>query len=268
MKNGSLEQAVPCEVVRPSMTRIMRFSLCLFCYMPGCPVRLAGNRPPSVGGCRLLLRCDWTTRPYGGITRIKLTVEASLPLSLAAPVRLRLHHSPDRVTSRPAAGLRGLSKSLELVMIVVTKRQGMMMARCARCGNEIPAGSVFCTYCGIPVASGVAAAPGSGAQMPQPGTAASGFAPNTVPGTGTLPPVRSQRARITAAAHPKVSPGRNPNPARSHHLRPRNARSARSSSPSSRPSSSWRSSSAELPHSSSFTAGRTRPRPRADQRHD
>ena len=31
---------------------------------------------------------------------------------------------------------------------------------------------------------------------------------------------RSQRApRITAAAHPKVSPGRNPNPARSHHLR-------------------------------------------------
>lgn len=70
---------------------------------------------------------------------------------------------------------------------------------------------------------------------------------------------RSQRApRITAAAHPKVSPGRNPNPARSHHLRPRNARSARSSSPSSRPSSSWRSSSAELPHSSSFTAGRTR----------
>ena len=72
---------------------------------------------------------------------------------------------------------------------------------------------------------------------------------------------RSQRApRITAAAHPKVSPGRNPNPARSHHLRPRNARSARSSSPSSRPSSSWRSSSAELPHSSSFTAGRTRPR--------
>lgn len=52
--------------------------------MPGCPVRLAGNRPPSVGGCRLLLRCDWTTRPYGGITRIKLTVEASLPLSLAA----------------------------------------------------------------------------------------------------------------------------------------------------------------------------------------
>lgn len=72
---------------------------------------------------------------------------------------------------------------------------------------------------------------------------------------------RSQRApRITAAAHPKVSPGRNPNPARSHHLRPRNARSARSSSPSSRLSSSWRSSSAELPHSSSFTAGRTRPR--------
>lgn len=67
--------------------------------------------------------------------------------------------------------------------------------------------------------------------------------------------------RITAAAHPKVSPGRNPNPARSHHLRPRNARSARSSSPSSRPSSSWRSSSAELPHSSSFTARRTRPRP-------
>ncbi len=148
--------------------------------MPGCPVRLAGNRPPSVGGCRLLLRCDWTTRPYGGITRIKLTVEASLPLSLAAPVRLRLHHSPDRVTSRPAAGLRGLSKSLELVMIVVTKRQGTMMARCARCGNEIPAGSAFCTYCGIPVASGAAAAPGSGAQVPQSGTAAPGFAPNTV----------------------------------------------------------------------------------------
>ena len=131
--------------------------------MPGCPVRLAGNRPPSVGGCRLLLRCDWTTRPYGGITRIKLTVEASLPLSLAAPVRLRLHHSPDRVTSRPAAGLRGLSKSLELVMIVVTKRQGMMMSRCARCGNEIPAGSAFCVYCGIPVASAAAAAPVAGA---------------------------------------------------------------------------------------------------------
>ncbi|WP_432706181.1 zinc-ribbon domain-containing protein [Bifidobacterium bifidum] len=30
------------------------------------------------------------------------------------------------------------------------------MARCARCGNEIPAGSAFCAYCGIPVASGAA----------------------------------------------------------------------------------------------------------------
>lgn len=159
--------------------------------MPGCPVRLAGNRPPSVGGCRLLLRCDWTTRPYGGITRIKLTVEASLPLSLAAPVRLRLHHSPDRVTSRPAAGLRGLSKSLELVMIVVTKRQGMMMARCARCGNEIPAGSAFCTYCGIPVASGAAAAPGTGTlpPVPQPAGPADngGSAPQGQPGSQSQP---------------------------------------------------------------------------------
>lgn len=189
--------------------------------MPGCPVRLAGNRPPSVGGCRLLLRCDWTTRPYGGITRIKLTVEASLPLSLAAPVRLRLHHSPDRVTSRPAAGLRGLSKSLELVMIVVTKRQGMMMARCARCGNEIPAGSAFCTYCGIPVASGAAAAPGSGAQMPQPGTAASGFAPNTVPGTGTLPPVPQPAGPAdNGGSAPQGQPGSQSQPGKKPPLTP------------------------------------------------
>lgn len=189
--------------------------------MPGCPVRLAGNRPPSVGGCRLLLHCDWTTRPYGGITRIKLTVEASLPLSLAAPVRLRLHHSPDRVTSRPAAGLRGLSKSLELVMIVVTKRQGMMMARCARCGNEIPAGSVFCTYCGIPVASGAAAAPGSGAQMPQPGTAASGFAPNTVPGTGTLPPVPQPAGPAdNGGSAPQGQPGSQSQPGKKPPLTP------------------------------------------------
>lgn len=189
--------------------------------MPGCPVRLAGNRPPSVGGCRLLLRCDWTTRPYGGITRIKLTVEASLPLSLAAPVRLRLHHSPDRVTSRPAAGLRGLSKSLELVMIVVTKRQGMMMARCARCGNEIPAGSAFCTYCGIPVASGAAAAPGSGAQMPQSGTAAPGFAPNTVPGTGTLPPVPQPAGPAdNGGSAPQGQPGSQSQPGKKPPLTP------------------------------------------------
>ena len=189
--------------------------------MPGCPVRLAGNRPPSVGGCRLLLRCDWTTRPYGGITRIKLTVEASLPLSLAAPVRLRLHHSPDRVTSRPAAGLRGLSKSLELVMIVVTKRQGMMMARCARCGNEIPAGSAFCTYCGIPVASGAAAAPVAGRRCLNPVQPRPASLRTQYPVRGRCRLSRSQRApRITAGSAPQGQPGSQSQPGKKPPLTP------------------------------------------------
>lgn len=106
-------------------------------------------------------------------------------------------------------------------MIVVTKRQGMMMARCARCGNEIPAGSVFCTYCGIPVASGAAAAPGSGAQMPQPGTAASGFAPNTVPGTGTLPPVPQPAGPAdNGGSAPQGQPGSQSQPGKKPPLTP------------------------------------------------
>lgn len=107
-------------------------------------------------------------------------------------------------------------------MIVVTKRQGMMMmARCARCGNEIPAGSVFCTYCGIPVASGAAAAPGSGAQMPQPGTAASGFAPNTIPGTGTLPPVPQPAGPAdNGGSAPQGQPGSQSQPGKKPPLTP------------------------------------------------
>lgn len=106
-------------------------------------------------------------------------------------------------------------------MIVVTKRQGMMMSRCARCGNEIPAGSVFCTYCGIPVASGAAAAPGSGAQMPQPGTAASGFTPNTVPGTGTLPPVPQPAGPAdNGGSAPQGQPGSQSQPGKKPPLTP------------------------------------------------
>ena len=97
-------------------------------------------------------------------------------------------------------------------MIVVTKRQGMMMARCARCGNEIPAGSVFCTYCGIPVASGVAAAPVAGRRclnpvQPRPASLRTQYRYGDVAAC----PAASGPRRITAAAHPKVSPGRNPN---------------------------------------------------------
>nr|WP_238529519.1 zinc ribbon domain-containing protein [Bifidobacterium bifidum] len=95
------------------------------------------------------------------------------------------------------------------------------MSRCARCGNEIPAGSVFCTYCGIPVASAAAAAPGSGAQMPQPGTAASGFAPNTVPGTGTLPPVPQPAGPAdNGGSAPQGQPGSQSQPGKKPPLTP------------------------------------------------
>ncbi|WP_133240407.1 hypothetical protein [Bifidobacterium bifidum] len=48
MKKGSLEQAVPCEVVRPSMTRIMRFfvmPVLLYAGMPGA----FGWEPSAIG---------------------------------------------------------------------------------------------------------------------------------------------------------------------------------------------------------------------------
>ncbi len=109
----------------------------------------------------------------------------------------------------------------------------------------------FCTYCGIPVASGAAAAPGSGAQVPQSGTAAPALPRTQYPVRGRCRLSRSQRApRITAAAHPKVSPGRNPTRQEATTYARATQEAARSSSPSSRPSSSWRSSSAALPHSS------------------